>query len=214
MLRSRLQQPPFTKRPPVQRIIQRTYVRYGAIRRYLAGSILLLLAVIRSGFPGEAYAGDGFETYGDVMRYALPAAALGVSAAKHDRAGIAQLAATAVPTLGLTYGLKAVVREERPDDSGDDSFPSGHTAWAFLGASHLHYRYGWQYGLPAYLLATGVAASRVSADKHHVHDVLASILIANASAWFLTDAQSDRVFLLPYCDMRKRSFGIVARIRF
>ncbi len=174
---------------------------------------LSVLAISLS-LPVTARAGDGFETYGDVMRIALPAAALAITAAKRDEDGALQLAASAVPTLGLTYGLKAVVHEERPDHSGDDAFPSGHTSEAFFGASYLHYRYGWQYGLPAYVLATLVAASRVEADKHHVHDVLASIVIANVSAYFLTDPENDRVFLLPYCDARKRSFGIIASFRF
>lgn len=179
-------------------------------RRWIAACLLAM----STASPSSARAGDGFETYGDVMRFALPAVALGITAAKRDKDGALQLAATAVPTFGLTYGLKALVHEQRPDHSGDDSFPSGHTSSAFLGASYLHYRYGWEYGLPAYALATLVAASRVEADKHHVHDVLASVLIANVSAYFLTDPQNDRVFLLPYCDGRKRTFGIVASIRF
>jgi membrane-associated phospholipid phosphatase len=161
-----------------------------------------------------ARAGDGFETYGDVMRYGIPAAALGITAWKRDADGAKQFAATAVPTFALTYGLKAAVDEERPDGSDDDSFPSGHAAWAFFGASYLHYRYGWQYGLPSYALAALVAASRVEADKHFVHDVLASAVIANVSAFILTDPENDRVFLFPACNLRKRSFGIVASIRF
>jgi membrane-associated phospholipid phosphatase len=161
-----------------------------------------------------ARADDGFEKFGDVMRFALPAAALGISAAKRDKDGVLMLAASGVPTFALTYGLKAAVHEERPDGSGDDSFPSGHTSAAFWGASYLHYRYGWKYGLPAYALAALVGGSRIEADKHYFHDVLASVLIANLSAYFLTDPQNDRVFLFPHCDSRKRSFGIVAAMKF
>jgi membrane-associated phospholipid phosphatase len=176
---------------------------------------LLALAIAAATVPApDARAGDGFEKFGDVMRIALPAGAVGISAAKRDGEGVAMLAASAVPTFGLTYGLKAVVHEDRPDHSGDDSFPSGHTSSAFLGASYLHYRYGWKYGLPAYALAALVGASRVEADKHFVHDVLASVVIANLSAYLLTDPENDRVFLFPYCDTRKRSFGIVASLRF
>jgi membrane-associated phospholipid phosphatase len=178
------------------------------LRAVIAALALALLA------PASASAGAGFETFGDVMKYAIPAAALGVSAGKRDGEGVAMLAASAVPTFTLTYGLKAIVHEERPDGSGDDSFPSGHTAWAFWGASHLHYRYGWRYGLPAYALATAVGASRIEADKHYFHDVLASAVIANLAAYFLVDPESDRVFLWPYCDSRKRSFGIVVRVFF
>jgi membrane-associated phospholipid phosphatase len=165
-------------------------------------------------FAAGARAGDGFEKFGDVMRFALPAAALGITAAKRDTDGALMFAASGVPTFALTYGLKAVVHEERPDGSGDDSFPSGHTASAFWGASYLHYRYGWKYGLPSYALAALVGGSRIEADKHFVQDVLASVVIANVSAYFLTDPQNDRVFLFPSCDSRKRSFGIVASMKF
>jgi membrane-associated phospholipid phosphatase len=175
----------------------------------------LALAITTATVPSAAArAGDGFEAFGDVMRFALPAAALGISAAKRDGDGALMLAASGVPTFGLTYGLKAVVHEERPDGSGDDSFPSGHTASAFWGASYLHYRYGWKYGAPAYVLAALVGGSRIEADKHYFHDVLASVVIANVSAYFFTDPENDRVSLFPYCDSRKRSFGIVASMKF
>jgi membrane-associated phospholipid phosphatase len=180
--------------------------------RCARAAVVALAAGLLASAPARA--GDGFETFGDVMRYAIPAAALGISAGKRDGEGVAMFAASAVPTFGLTYGLKAVVDEERPDHSGSHSFPSGHTASAFWGASHLHYRYGWKYGLPAYALAAAVGASRIEADKHYFHDVLASVVIANLSAYLLTDPENDRVFLWPYCDSRKRSFGIVARIAF
>jgi hypothetical protein len=174
---------------------------------------VLALAIATATVPSAAArAGDGFETFGDVMRFALPAAALGISAAKRDGDGALMFAASGVPTFALTYGLKAVVHEERPDGSGDDAFigphgcrirarPTSTTAWLEVGA-------------PGYLLAALVGGSRIEADKHYFHDVLASVVIANVSAYFFTDPQNDRVFLFPYCDSRKRSFGIVASMRF
>jgi membrane-associated phospholipid phosphatase len=47
--------------------------------------------------------------------------------------------------------VKRTVDRERPDGGGL-SFPSGHTS----GASYLHYRYGWKYGLPTYLAEAAV----------------------------------------------------------
>ena len=187
-------------------------MRSSDARGALRAAVASLLACWLNAAPVRA--GDGFEKFGDVMRYALPAAALGAAAARKDGEGALMFAASGVPTLGLTYGLKAVVHAERPDGSGDDSFPSGHTSSAFWGASFLHYRYGWRYGLPAYALATLVGASRIEANKHLLPDVLASVAIANLSAYLLTDPANDRVFLWPYCDSRKKSFGIVARIVF
>lgn len=111
------------------------------------------------------------------------------------------------------HGLKRAVDRERPDGGGL-SFPSGHTSGAFSGASYLHYRYGWEYGLPAYLTAAAVGYSRVVADKHYWTDVLAGAAIANLSAFLLDDPINQRVTVLPMLDARKPSFGIVASIRF
>ena len=47
---------------------------------------------------------------------------------RHDL-GLALMRAGAV-----TYGLKYSVEERRPDGSGDDSFPSGHTSISFAAA--------------------------------------------------------------------------------
>ena len=116
-------------------------------------------------------------------------------------------------TLGTTHALKFVVDRERPNGSGK-SFPSGHTASAFLGASYLHYRYGWEYALPAYAAAAIVGYSRVEADEHHWEDVVAGAAIANLSAYVLTDELDESVSIVPFIDWHKQSFGIVAKLRF
>ena len=43
---------------------------------------------------------------------------------------------------GLTESLKHTVKEMRPDGSTADSWPSGHTATSFVGATILHREYG------------------------------------------------------------------------
>jgi membrane-associated phospholipid phosphatase len=80
--------------------------------------------------------------------------------------------------VGTAYGLKYVVHEERPDHSDNKSFPSDTAALAFAPANYLWDRYGWRWGLPAYLVAGFVGYSRVEADKHHWWDVAASAGIA------------------------------------
>lgn len=162
--------------------------------------------------PGHARA-DAFETYGDVAQLAIPGIALAASLIKEDYDGVAQLAFTSAVTVGTTYALKFGVNRERPD-GGDHSFPSGHTASAFMGASYLHYRYGWQYGFPAYAAAIAVAVSRVEADKHYASDVVAAALLANAVAYVFTDTFDDNVSLLPFTHAGKKNFGITVRIRF
>jgi len=69
-----------------------------------------------------------------------------------------------------TTGIKQVVRRSRPEGTGF-SFPSGHTAAAFASATVLQQHFGWKVGLPAYAVASYVAASRVETGKHYWSDV-------------------------------------------
>jgi membrane-associated phospholipid phosphatase len=74
---------------------------------------------------------------------------------------------------GLVQGMKFTVRRERPDGSDSRSMPSGHAALTLASATVLQRQFGWVRVLPAYALASYVAASRVSTDKHFVSDVVA-----------------------------------------
>ena len=120
---------------------------------------------------------------------------------------------TGVVTIGITSGLKVAVNRKRPN-GGKWSFPSGHTASAFMGASFLHYRYGWEYGFPAYAVAAVVGYSRVNANKHYWSDVVAAAAIANVTAYVFADALNDDVYIFPYSDLQKKNFGITLGIKF
>lgn len=71
--------------------------------------------------------------------------------------------------------LKPCVKRPRPDTYAANSFPSGHTAVAFMTATMLHYEYGhlspW-ISLGAYTTATAVGVSRVLNGRHWVSDVV------------------------------------------
>ncbi len=73
-------------------------------------------------------------------------------------------------------GLKRSISSTRPDGSDTRSFPSGHTAWAFMGATSVAYELGgvsaW-YPLGAYTLATAIAVERVLDRHHYPTDVMA-----------------------------------------
>ena len=114
------------------------------------------------------------ESAGTDVAVALPLIAGGITLYKGDWTGMAELGADTVATVGLAYGLKHVVREERPDHSDFESFPSDTAALAFAPAQFLWDRYGWQVGVPAYAAATFVGWSRVDAKKHHWYDVATS----------------------------------------
>ncbi len=77
--------------------------------------------------------------------------------------------------LAIVFPLKYLTHIERPDGSDAQSFPSGHTAEAFLAATIVYreYRYksAW-YGIGAYTLAGTVGAYRMINNKHWESDVL------------------------------------------
>ena len=92
-------------------------------------------------------------------------------------------------TLGLTLLLKKVTNRTRPDGSAY-SFPSGHTANAFAGATMLSIEYGERYKwvpYAAYGLASGVGVMRIANNKHYLSDVLfgagLGILSMKAAYW-------------------------------
>lgn len=99
-----------------------------------------------------------------------------------------QLTSFAIMT-GLVEGLKHVVREERPNKRNFHSFPSGHTATAFMTAELLRMEYGTWVGLAGYFAAGCTGYFRMRAGKHFLNDVLAGAGIgffsARAAKWLL-----------------------------
>jgi hypothetical protein len=87
--------------------------------------------------------------------------------------------------LTSVFAIKNLTQETRPDGSDNLSFPSGHTAQAFLAASIVHTEFRdksqW-YGIGAYTIATSVAALRMINSKHWQSDVVAGAGIGILSA--------------------------------
>lgn len=78
---------------------------------------------------------------------------------------------------GVVQAGKLATRRQRPDASNNHSLPSGHTASAFATATVLNNHFGWKVGAPAYGFGAYVAASRMSANKHHLSDVVMGALV-------------------------------------
>ncbi|RSU65262.1 phosphatase PAP2 family protein [Sphingomonas sp. S-NIH.Pt1_0416] len=140
----------------------------------------------------------GWSRASDRGRNALVIAALGAPAVQGDWHGDVEAAESLLAAGGVTYALKELVRERRPDGSDNRSFPSGHTSISFAAAATLEKRYGWTFGAPAFAVATLVGAGRVAADKHYVHDVLAGATIGATAGWLLTSRHDERVRWLPW----------------
>ena len=112
--------------------------------------------------------GDGYvQIAGAVVTYAV-GAAYHSPKVKHVGSDLIRAYVVAgVPTLVL----KHTVKRDRPD-SGPASFPSGHATASFASASVLHRHLGWRGGVPAYLVATWVAMSRLHDKQHFASDVI------------------------------------------
>jgi hypothetical protein len=80
----------------------------------------------------------------------LPLLATGLTLARHDRAGSAELLVATVLSVGTAYALQNFVREDRPDHSSMHAFPALQTALAGSSSSFILERYGWREGLPAF----------------------------------------------------------------
>lgn len=103
--------------------------------------------------------------------------------------------------------LKKISSIMRPDSSARSSFPSGHTAQAFMGAELLRKEYGADHPLLAvggYAVASMVGAMRVLNNKHWVTDVLAGagigILSTDIIYWMdhrKHSKNSNRIMALP-----------------
>ncbi len=117
--------------------------------------------------PGSKYGafalmlGGSFAVYGTGL----------VSGHPHLAVVGADLVRGQIVTQLWVQALKYTVQRERPDQSNDVSFPSGHAAGGFAVATVLTRHYGWKAAIPAYLGATYIAASRVHDNKHYLSDV-------------------------------------------
>lgn len=130
--------------------------------------------------------------FDDYVQYLPVASALlmgsaGVEA-RHAIGERALIVATSYAALAVLTNIpKRCVNEQRPEFAGHNSFPSGHTATAFMGAELVRIEYGGWYGVGAYAAATGVGFMRMYNGRHWFHDVVAGagvgILSARLGQW-------------------------------
>lgn len=144
---------------------------------------ILFLAYIMlvSALPAIAQVRKAVETSTDIAMFAPAALGAGVALVEGDYKGLLQLGEALAVSVATSYALKYTVRKTRPDGSDNRSFPSNHTGFSFAGATFLQKRYGWKWGLPAYLVSGYVAWGRVHARRHDVWDVLAGAAIGVGS---------------------------------
>jgi membrane-associated phospholipid phosphatase len=154
------------------------------IKQSLLKLLLALISIMLLNI-GNLDASDKIHKTGDVLQFILPGIAVGLTIYNKDGKGAFQLTESMALTIGVTYGLKFTVNEKRPN-GGNYSFPSGHTSVSFSAAEFMRKRYGWEYGVPAYLLASFVGYSRVETNQHYTKDVLAGAGIGILSSFIFT----------------------------
>lgn len=128
----------------------------------------------------------------DYLQYFPLTAAVGLGCvgipARHGLRDRVLILATSYAALGvLTQGPKHLIREKRPEFNAYNSFPSGHTATAFMGAELVRMEYGPWWGTGAYAVAASVGFMRVYNGWHWLNDVVAGagvgILSARLGEW-------------------------------
>ena len=80
-------------------------------------------------------------------------------------------------TATIIFALKKTIRRPRPlNGSEKDSFPSGHSGFAFTLATIVSHNYP-KLRIPLYLTAFGTAFSRIYLGRHYPSDVFAGAFI-------------------------------------
>ncbi len=134
----------------------------------------------------KRYHGDGIDDY---LQYTPMAASYilkiaGVKGTSSWEQKIIKSGVSFIICAGTSYALKHSVHSMRPDGTDNRSFPSGHTAVAFCGATVLHKEYGkvspW-ISVAGYAVATATALDRVRRNRHHWGDVAAGAAIGYLS---------------------------------
>lgn len=154
--------------------------------------VLLLLLLLSLPARGQQPKGDGPD---DVLQYVPYASAIALKVcgaeSRHDWPQFAAVTIGSwVASAGVAYALKHSVNEWRPDHTDRRSMPSGHSTFAFAGATVLLHEYGslspW-IPVAGYGVAALTAADRVRRDRHHWYDVCAGaavgVLSTEACYW-------------------------------
>lgn len=176
---------------------------YGAITLNNTGLRIINEQARDWAWNGERYTGRYIEDWG-LLAPAAAVYALNIFGVKGQNNLIDRSVIYGLSNLisnGIVFGVKQVGISQRPDGSDNHSFPSGHTAQAFVSAEFFHQEYKgrlhWTATAGAYAVAIGVGYMRMYHNKHWLNDVVAGAGIGIAStrfAYYLYPAVKNLIF--------------------
>ena len=156
------------------------------LKPLVIGSLATGLAALTDQRVREAWNApeSGLATGGEVAGGAVMGAAIGglflvgrAVPSPRFRSATYDLGVAALVNEAYVIAIKAAVGRERPNGEGDSrthsSFPSGHTATAFVVAAVMDRHASWKVSLPLYGLAAAIGISRVPRGAHYLSDVTA-----------------------------------------
>ncbi|MBR8536672.1 phosphatase PAP2 family protein [Carboxylicivirga sediminis] len=199
-------------------LIPAALISYGAVETVVGGKKLLNYSISHEikVHIDNSISIDDFSQYAPIASvYALNLMGLKGRHKPLEQTFIISIASgiTALTVNSLKYATKVL----RPDGTSYNSFPSGHTAVAFMGAEFLWQEYKhhsiW-YGIGGYCVATATGLFRIYNDRHWFGDVIAGagigMLSTKLAYWLypqIVRRRSDTV-CLPYYNGRQMGISI------
>ena len=164
---------------------------------------------------------DNYLQYSPILGvYALNA--LGIHGEHNFKDRTIILGMSSLFVCGTVTGLKTLTHRERPDGSAANSFPSGHTATAFMSAEFMRMEYKraspW-IAVGGYMAATATGVLRMYNNRHWLSDVVAGagvgILSTQAAFWLYPKIQkgfsgkgNTSTMVVPTYDAGTKSAGL------
>jgi len=166
----------FLEKPYAGFIIPTVFISYGVIAHnndFLKQLDRHTHKVVSNHFTGKIHIDDYTQYVPAIAVYGLDLAGLKAKHSVIDRTFL--MASSYLISTASVQIVKRTTKIQRPDESSRSSFPSGHTATAFVGAHLLFKEYKdtspW-IGIAGYVVASGTGAMRVLNKRHWVSDVV------------------------------------------
>lgn len=175
-----------------------------AYRMLFVGTPLIVGGVVMQAYDSDfrrlrnGYSRSFRHDYDDWLQYAPAGAMVALKAcgvrgrSSWGRMLVSDAFSAGLMAIGVN-SLKYSCRVMRPDGSSRNSFPSGHTATAFMAATMLHKEYGHRspwYSIGGYTVATVTGVTRQLNNRHWMSDIMVGAgigILATELGYFLAD---------------------------